>query len=96
MKWSFSLSTKNKQVAVLTTFVKNILNKYKIDRLKFDNAGEIVAALKAFKEEGFRITVECTVWKTPQQNRIIEHEFAILYERICALNNPAEFEKEKR
>ena len=60
MKWSFFLSTKDKQVEVLTTFVKNILNKFKIERWKFDNAGENVATQKAFEEQGFGIKIEYT------------------------------------
>ena len=65
MKWSFFLSTKEKQVEVLTTFVKNILNKHRIERWKFDNARENVATQKAFEEHGFGIVVEYTARKTP-------------------------------
>ena len=96
MKWSFFLSTKDKQVEVLTTFVKNILNKFKIERWKFDNAGENVATQKAFEEHGFGIKVEYTARETPQQNGMVERAFATLYGRICALNIHAGFEKEKQ
>ena len=96
MKWSFFLSTKDEQVEVLTTFVKNILNKFKIERWKFDNAGENVATQKAFEEQGFGIKIEYTARETPQQNGMVERAFATLYGRIRALNNHAGFEKEKR
>jgi hypothetical protein len=54
----FLSENKNKKPQVLTTFVKEMINKYKVEFSKFNNAEETLTMQKAFEEQGFGIKVE--------------------------------------
>ena len=96
MKWSFFLKSKDEQPQVLINFVKEISQSKKIERWKFDNAGENKVTQAMFEENGFGIKCEYTARETPQQNGMVERAFATLYGRIRALFSNAGFEKIKR
>jgi Reverse transcriptase (RNA-dependent DNA polymerase) len=96
MKWSFFLKSKDEQAQVSTTFVKEMKNKYQIERWKFDNAGENLTTQKAFEEQGFGIKVEYTARETPQQNGMVEWAFATLYGRVQTLFAHAGLERSKQ
>ena len=96
MKWSFFLKSKDEQASVLTNFVKDMLHHVKIERWKFDNAGENKTTQAMFEKEGFGIKYEYTARETPQQNGMVERAFATLYGRARAMMMNAGFEKLKR
>jgi hypothetical protein len=96
MKWSFFLRTKDEQADILVSFVKQVSAKHKIDRWRFDNAGENKTTQKAFEENNLGIKVEYTARETPQQNGTVERAFATLYGRVRSMFVEAGFEKFKR
>ena len=96
MKWNFFLRTKDEQPKVLTNFVQKMSHMVKIERWKFDNAGENKSTQTMFEEKGFGINCEFTSRETPQQNGKVEQAFAILFGRVRALMTNAGFEKVKR
>ena len=96
MKWSFFFKSKDEQASVLSNFVKDMLHHVKIERWKFDNAGENISTQKMFEKEGFGIKCEYTARETPQQNGMVERAFATLFGRVRALMTNAGFEKVKR
>ena len=73
----FLSKTKDEQPQVLTSFVKEMKNKYKIECWKFDNAGKSLTSQKSFEEHGFGTKVQYSARQTPQQNGMVEQAFAL-------------------
>jgi hypothetical protein len=90
------LKSKDEHPSVLTNFVKNILHHVKIECWKFNNAGKNKSTQTMFEENGFGIKCEYTARETPQQNRMVEQAYIILFGRVRASMTNAAFEKVKR
>ena len=65
----------------------------KMKAIRYDNAGENRKLKEILDLEGFNIKFEFTAPYTPQQNGVVEIEFATLYERVRAMLNGACFDK---
>jgi hypothetical protein len=96
MKWSFFLRKKEEQAEVLVNLVKEINTTHKVERWRFDNAGENLTTEKLFEKNGLSIKVEYTARETPQQNGTVERAFATLYGRVRAMMIEAGFERNKK
>ena len=71
-------------------------HNYKVKYICCDNSGENISFKKVCKQEGLRVTFECTAPKTPQQNGRVEREFATLYCQVRAMLNGGKFDSSMR
>jgi hypothetical protein len=76
--------------------VKDMQHQVKIERWKFDSAGENKSTQEMFEKEGYGIKCKYTARETPQQNGMVKRAFATLFGRVRALMTNTEFEKIKR
>ena len=95
-KNSFFLKKKSDQVDMVSSWLKGLKDKYKI-QVKFircDNAGENKKLEEKCDAEGLGIIFEYTASVTPQQNAYVERVFPTLMARARAMMNFAGFTKE--
>ena len=97
-KHSFFLKKKSDQVDMVSSWLKGLKNKYKIqvEFIGCDNAGENKKLEEKCDAEGLGIIFEYTATGTPQQNAYVERAFPTLMGRAGAMMNCAGFTTEKR
>ena len=78
---------------MMLVLINNLKTKYnlQVQRLRCNNAGENQALKQTCNQEGLVINFEYTAPGTPQQNGLIEHKFATLFNWVCALLNGGKF-----
>ena len=79
--WSFFLHEKSDLTQMMLVLINNLKTKYnlQVQRLRCNNAGENQALKQTCNQEGLVINFEYTAPGTPQQNGLIEHKFATLF-----------------